>query len=334
MSENLQWILKQRPQGNVSDDDIVLERNPAPTASDGELVLRTEYISLDPANRAWMNETATYMEPVALDGPMAGLMMGEVVESGSDQFAVGDRVMGLGSWSRFCQVQAQAFSKVPEVPGLDAREVFAFLMIVGPTAYFGINDICAPKAGETVVVSGAAGAVGSIAGQLAKARGCCVVGIAGGSRKCRLIVDDYGFDAAIDYRGENVAKRLADLCPDGIDCFFDNVGGDILSAVLGQVNDFARIAQCGAISTYNDEKPQPGPYNYVNVVIRRVKIQGFIVMDFMDRYPEAYGALAQLRAQGGLKWKIHEEQGLENMLNVFRKLFSGENEGKLLLKVD
>ncbi len=333
MSQNQQWIFKSRPQGDVSDSDIVLETHDMPTAADGEIIVRTEYISLDPANRAWMNEQPTYMAPVPIGGPMLGLVMGEVTESASDKFKAGDKVMGLGSWSEYCKVQAEGFNAVPEIPGIAEKEVFGIFMLVGPTAYIGVEDICAPKKGETMVVSGAAGAVGSIAGQLGKAAGCRVIGIAGGDKKCALLTDEYGMDAAIDYKNEDVGARLDELCPDGIDSFFDNVGGQILDEVLARMNDFARIAQCGAISMYNATEPQPGPYNYMNVVIRRIKIQGFIVMDHMDRFPEAYEKLATLHHAGKMNWKFHEEEGLENVLNAFRKLYSGDNYGKLLLKV-
>lgn len=330
---NRQWILRQRPEGEVSDDDLVLETGAVPEPGEGQMVVRTRLISMDPANRAWMNETPTYMDPVPLNGPMLGLMMGEVVASRSDKFAPGEQVMGLGSWSEYCLVDAAGFNAVPEVPGIPEQDVFGIFLLVGPTAYFGMHDICAPKAGETLVVSAAAGAVGSVAGQLGKAWGMRVIGIAGGADKCRRVVSDYGMDAAIDYKNEDVAARLATLCPDGIDCCFDNVGGEILDAVLGQMNDFGRIAQCGAISMYNAARPVPGPYNYMNIVIRRLKIQGFIVLDHADRYPEAHAELARLRQQGKLAWHFDEEQGLENALDAFRKLYSGANTGKVLLKV-
>lgn len=333
MSENKQWIFKQRPVGDVSDDDIVLETHEIPKPEQGQIIVRTHYISLDPANRAWMNEQATYMPPVPIGGPMLGLVMGEVTDSASDKFKVGDKVMGLGSWSEYCQVDAAGFNAVPEIPGISERDVFGIFMLVGPTAFVGMEDICEPKQGETVVVSGAAGAVGSLAGQLAKAHGCRVIGIAGGDKKCALLTDEYNMDAAIDYKNEDVGARLDELCPDGIDAFFDNVGGEILDAVLARMNDFGRIAQCGAISMYNASKPVPGPYNYMNVVIRRLKIQGFIVMDHADRFPPAYEKLATLHHEGKMNWKFHEDEGLENTLDAFRKLYSGSNYGKLLLKV-
>ena len=334
MSDNRQWILKSRPVGDVSDSDLTFETGTVPSPADGEIVLRTRMISMDPANRAWMNETPTYIDPVPLNGPMLGLVMGEVVASASDKFAVGDKVMGLGNWCDYCKVEAAGFNPVPDVPGVSETEVFGIFAMIGPTAYFGMHDICAPAAGETVVVSGAAGAVGSIAGQLAKAQGARVVGIAGGATKCGFVTDDFGMDAAIDYKSEDVGERLDALCPDGIDAYFDNVGGEILDAVLARMNNFGRIAQCGAISMYNADRPQPGPYNYLNIIMRRLKVQGFIVTDYHKRFGEAHQALAELRAAGKMNWKFHEERGLENALDAFRKLYSGDNYGKLLLHVE
>lgn len=333
MSQNKQWMFKSRPKGDISDSDVVFETHDIPTPDDGEIIVRTTYISLDPANRAWMNEQPSYMDPIPLNSPMWGLMMGEVTESASDKFKVGDKVMGLGTWSEYCKVAAKGFEAVPEVPGISEKEVFGILMLVGPTAFVGVEDICEPKKGETMVVSGAAGAVGSIAGQLGKAHGCRVIGIAGGVEKCRMLTEDYGMDAAIDYKNEDVGARLDELCPDGIDTFFDNVAGKILDEVMGRMNNFGRIAQSGAISMYNASKPQPGPYNYMNIVIRRLTIKGFIVMDHVDRYPAAYEKIASLHQAGKMNWKFHEDEGLENALDALRKLYSGDNYGKLLLKV-
>jgi len=330
---NRQWILKKRPEGAVRDSDIVLETGAIPKPAEGEIVIRTLWLSLDPANRAWMNETPTYMDPVPVGGPMYGLAMGEVVESASDRFSLGDRVVGLGRWAEYAAVPADAFQPLPDMPGIPGRDVFGVFYLVGPTAYFGIHDICEPRAGETVVVSGAAGAVGSIAGQLAKAAGARVIGIAGGEQKCGWVTDNYGIDGAIDYKNEDVGERLDALCPEGVDCFFDNVGGSILDEVLGRMNNFGRVAQCGAISMYNADAPQPGPYNYLNIVVRRIKIQGFIVLDHIDRYPEAYEHMAGLRSQGKLNWKLEEDEGIESLLSAFRKLFSGENAGKMMVRV-
>lgn len=330
---NRQWILKQRPVGEVKDSDIVLETGDIPSPGKGEMVIRTLWVSLDPANRGWLSETPTYMDPVPLDGPMLGLVMGEVMESRSDKFDSGDKVVGLGHWAEYAKVSAEEFQPLPELPGIHERDVFGIFFLIGPTAYVGINEICKPRPGETLVVSGAAGAVGSIAGQFGKAREARVIGIAGGAKKCGWVTGDFGMDAAIDYKSEDVGKRLGELCPHGIDCFFDNVGGEILDEVLGRMNNFGRLAQCGAISMYNADEAVPGPRNYLNVIIRRLKIQGFVVLDHLDLYPQAYQEMLSLYQQGKLHWKLDEDRGIENLLAAFRKLFTGENYGKMLVRI-
>lgn len=332
MSGNRQWIFKARPSGELTDANLVLEESDIPKPSAGEIVVRTEYLSLDPANRLWMNEDPVYMPAMALGTPMLGLMMGVVTASASDAFKPGDRVQGLGTWSAYCRAEAARFERVPEIPGVEPREVFGIFLVAAPTAYFGLCEACRPKPGETLVVSGAAGAVGSIAGQLGKAWGCRVVGVAGGRDKCELLTQVYGMDAAIDYKNEDVGARLSALCPKGIDCFFDNVGGAVLDAVLIRMNNFGRVAQCGAVSVYNDARAA-GPANYAQIVYRRLSVQGFIVFDYRERYPEAYAEVSSLRREGRLTWRLQEEQGLENALSALRKLYSGANYGKLMIKV-
>ncbi|MES1943532.1 alcohol dehydrogenase zinc-binding domain-containing protein [Salinisphaera sp. PC39] len=331
---NRQWLLARRPRGAVSDDDFKFEHGEVPTPADGEVVVRTRYISMDPTNRAWMNEQPTYMEPIPLGAPMRAFVMGEVVASASDKFAEGDKVTGIGGWCDYFKAPAGTLSRLPAIPGITGKEVFGIYSIVGPTAYFGMHDIGRPKIGETLVVSGAAGAVGSLAGQFGKFYGCRVIGIAGGREKCGWVVNDFGMDAAIDYKSEDVAARLDELCPDGIDIYFDNVGGDILDAALARMNVYGRIVQCGAISMYNAEGPTPGPSNYLNIVIRRLTVQGFVILDYFDRYPEAYRALTTLRKQGRLEWKFDEFEGLDNALDALRSLFTGGNTGKVILEVD
>lgn len=330
---NRQWILKRRPVGDIADGDLVIETSPIPKAGDGELVVRTQRLSLDPSNRIWMSDMDSYLPPVALDTPMRGVVMGEVVDSGSPACKPGDRVMGLGTWSDYCRVPAAAMQACPTIPGVPAEEVFGIYMVVGPTAYFGVVDIGQPKIGETLVVSGAAGAVGALAGQIAKAAGCRVIGIAGGKSKCSAIVDDLGFDAAIDYKSEDVSSALRRLCPEGVDVYFDNVGGAILDAVLAQMNLYGRVVMCGQISGYNADGKVPGPENYGAILMKRLKVQGFIVLDYMARYGEAFRGLTTLRQQGKLKWKLHQIDGLENAVDAVRKLYTGGNDGKLMVKV-
>ena len=332
-NENQQWILARRPVGEIRDGDLVMTTSPVPKAGPGELVVRTQYLSLDPTNRIWMSDIDQYMEPVALNSPMRGVICGEVVSSGADGFKAGDAVMGLGTWSAYSHGSAASFSPLPVVPGLSPKDVFGQLCIVGPTAYFGLVDIGAPKIGETLVVSGAAGAVGCLAGQLGKALGCRVVGIAGGSEKCGWLTGELGFDAAVDYKAGPLEQNLKRACPNGVDIYFDNVGGETLDIVMGMTNLYGRIIECGLISGYNAECRTPGPSNYARIVMKRLKVQGFIVLDYAARYPEAFRAIAQLYARGRMKWRYHEIQGLQNAPAAVRLLYNGGNLGKLIVKV-
>jgi NADPH-dependent curcumin reductase CurA len=331
--KNRQWILARRPVGEIRDGDLLLKTTSLPVVGPGELLVRTHYLSLDPTNRIWMSDIDQYMEPVMLDAPMRGIVSGEVVGSGVPAFKLGDTVMGLGSWSDYCHGPASNFSPLPAYPGLSTRDVFGQLCVVAPTAYFGLVDIGAPKIGETLVVSGAAGAVGSIVGQLGKALGCRVVGIAGGREKCRWIVDELGFDIALDYKEGGLEAALRQACPQGVDIYFDNVGGETLNTVMGLTNLYGRIIECGLISTYDADCKVAGPSNYARILMKRLKVQGFIVLDYAARYPEAYRAFTQLHAQGRMKWRSHELAGLEAAPEAVRLLYRGQNNGKLLINV-
>lgn len=333
MSSNRQWILARRPEGDIRDGDLVLEENPVPKAGPGQVVVRDEWLSLDPTNRVWMSDMDQYMPPVELGTPMRGFVMGKVVDGGSDAVPVGAWVMGVGSWSDYSVESVSNFQVVPQVSGIDRKDVFAQLAVVAPTAYFGLLDIGAPRIGETLVVSGAAGAVGSIAVQLGKVWGCKVVGIAGGAEKCAIVKSEYGADAVIDYKNEDVRARLQALCPEGVDIFFDNVGIPTLTHVLSCMNLFGRVIQCGMISSYNSDGRDSSPPNYSLVLMKRLRVQGFIVLDSAARYPEAFRALATLRAQGRLKWRNHEVDGLENADKAVRMLYTGGNTGKLLVRI-
>jgi NADPH-dependent curcumin reductase CurA len=330
---NREWILSRRPVGDIADGDLMMRSSPIPIPRDGEVLMRTTYLSLDPANRIRMSDMDQYMAPVQVGEPMRGGVLGDVVQSRAGAFKTGDQVMALGSWSDYFCAPAAQFIPVPAIPGFDVKEVFGIYFVVGPTAYFGLVDIGAPKIGETLVVSTAAGAVGSIAGQIGKALGCRVIGIAGGAEKCQWITKELGFDAAIDYKSEDVAAALRKHCPAGIDIYFDNVGGDILDAVLGRMNLFGRVVACGLISMYNATGPVPGPSHYSAILMKRLKIQGFIVLDYFSRFPEAYRALTDLHAHGKLKWRFHEVEGLEKADKTVRLLYQGGNRGKLLIKV-
>jgi NADPH-dependent curcumin reductase len=331
--QNRQWILERRPIGDIRDGDLLFKTNPMPTPKKGEVVVKVEWLSQFPTHRIWMSDIDQYMPPVALGSPMRGVVSGRVITSESDLLQEGAYVMGIGSWSDYCCEPAGNFAPIPEFPGMSNKDIFGQLSIVGTTAYIGLLDIGSPKIGETLVVSGAAGAVGCLAGQLGKVMGCKVVGIAGGQDKCHWLTEDLGFDYAIDYKNADVDACLRELCPEGIDIFFDNVGGEILNTVLGQMNLFGRVVQCGLVSLYNNDCKGGGPSNYPRIMMKRLKIQGFIVLDHPVRFTEAIRALVTLHRQGRMKWRYHDVEGLENADHAARMLFSGKNTGKVMLKV-
>jgi NADPH-dependent curcumin reductase len=331
--ENRVWRLRKRPVGEIADDDLTFEVEPVPEPGDGELLVKLDYLSPDPTNRVWMSDVVQYMPPVALDDPMRGAICGTVVTSKHPDFAPGDIVSGLGAWADY-QVcipgQVNAMGPIDRAALADAFGLFA---VVGPTAYFGLVDHADPQPGETLVVSAAAGAVGSVVGQIGKIKGCRVVGLAGTDDKCRWIRDDLGFDVAINYRTQDVPAALRAACPDGIDIYFDNVGGPILEACLDQMNLFGRIPMCGQISTYNHIEDAAGPGNYDMILMQRLRVHGFIVLDHMDRYPEAIGALMGWMAEGRLQFRVEVHDGLEHAVTLVRKLYTGDHQGKLLVRV-
>ncbi len=334
MSEiNRVWRLRKRPVGDITDDVLSLENEAIPEPGEGECLFRLNYLSLDPTNRVWMSDIEQYMEPVAIGAPMRGVVCGTVIKSNTPEFKEGDIVSGIGSWADY-QIGSPAsvglLGSTGDVPVIDA---FGTLALVGPTAYFCLLDIGDPKPGETVVVSTAAGAVGSLVGQIAKIKGCHVVGLTGSDDKCRWITEDLGYDIAINYKTENLAEALAKACPNGIDVYYDNVGGKILDECLKLMNLHGRIPTCGLISQYNATEPVPGPYNYGLVLMHRLKIQGFIILDYMDRYPEAIEALIGWMKEGKLKARLDVSDGLETALQTVKKLYTGDNMGKLMVRV-
>lgn len=330
---NRVWRLRKRPLGGITDDDLTLEEEAIPEPGDGEFLIRLDFLSLDPTNRVWMSDMDQYMPPVELSEPMRGIVCGTVLQSKHPDYGEGIIVSGIGSWADYQIGTPETMNPMGDLGSLATVDAFSTFAVVGPAAYFGLLDIGEPKAGETVVISAAAGAVGSIAGQIAKIKDCRVVGIAGTAEKCRWITEDLGFDAAINYRTEDVPQALAAACPNGIDVYFDNVGGAILDACLKQMNLFGRIPTCGLISQYNATDPVPGPYNYSMMLMQRLRVQGFIVLDFADRYPEAIRALGQWMEEGKLQVRTEIVDGLENALQTARKLFSGEHSGKLMIRV-
>ena len=332
MATNRVWRLIQRPDGEITDGVLNLVDETIPEPGDGQFSLRLNYLSLDPTNRVWMNPEESYMPPVTLGDAMRGIVCGTVIDSRHPDFVTGDVVSGLGEWADYQLGTPDALNKLDPGP-VPLADAFGILAIVGPTAYFGLLDIGRPQAGETVVVSAAAGATGSIVGQIAKIKGCRAVGLAGTDEKCCWIRDELGFDAAINYRTETVAESLRRHCPDGIDVYFDNVGGEILDAVLGLINLNARIPFCGFISGYNAKEPIAGPYNYPNILLKRARVEGFIILDYMARYPEAIEALGKWIAEGKVKYRLDIVDGLENADAALRRLFTGENKGKLMVRV-
>jgi hypothetical protein len=329
---NHQFRLAARPVGMPKSTDWKFDEQPAGEPADGEALIKVLYISLDPAMRGWMNEAKSYIPPVALGEVMRAGAVGRVMASKNPKFAVGEHVVGaLG-------VQEYALSDGKGLTRVDSRLAplpvyLSTLGMPGMTAYFGLLDIGKPKAGDTVVVSGAAGAVGAVVGQIAKIKDCRVVGIAGGREKCDYLVNELGFDAAIDYKSEDVKKALAERCPQGIDVYFDNVGGDILDAALTRLARQARIVICGAISQYNNTTPVKGPANYLSLLVNRASMTGMVVFDYADRYGEAAREMAGWMAAGRLKSREDVVTGLEKFPEALLMLFKGENTGKLVLQV-
>lgn len=330
---NRQWRLSARPEGLIKESDFEWKEEPAPVPGQGGILVRNIYLSLDPANRGWVSDRESYIPPVAIGEVMRGITIGVVEQSNHDNFQAGDIVQGLLGWQDYAVSEGSGLTKLPIDPAIPLTAYLAVFGIIGPTAYFCLLNVGKPQAGETLVVSAAAGAVGSLVGQIGKIKGCRVVGIAGNDEKCRWITDELGFDAAINYKTDPIHKSLKTHCPDGIDVYFDNVGGKILDAVLNQINSKARIAICGLISQYNAVDPVPGPYNFARVLVQRARIEGFIVLDYMDRFQEAYDELGNWLAEGKIKFRADVIDGLENAARGINKLFDGSNKGKLIVKV-
>jgi NADPH-dependent curcumin reductase CurA len=330
--QNRQFKLVSRPVGMVKRSDFEFATVPVGEPSPGEVLVKVQYISLDPAMRGWMNEGKSYVPPVPLGGVMRAGGIGRVVASNDPSLSASDTVTGMTGVQDYCVAKAADLRKVD--PGLaPLPRYLGALGAPGMTAYFGLLDVGQPKEGDTVVVSGAAGAVGALVGQIAKLKGCHVVGIAGGPDKCRYLIDELGFDAAIDYKNQDVRKGLREHCPKGIDVYFDNVGGQILDEVLAQLAFKGRISLCGAISQYNNMDGVQGPKNYLSILVNRGRMEGFIVFDFAARYSEGASAIAGWLAEGKLKAREDIADGLETFPETLLKLFRGENFGKLIIKV-
>jgi len=334
--ENVQFRLAARPVGMAKDSDWQTTTETVRELADGEVLVKTTHLSLDPAMRGWMNDAKSYIRPVAIGEVMRAGGIGEVVASKSPRFAVGDHVAGgLGVQKYWI---GDAADRSASLQKIDTRLAPATtwlntLGMPGMTAYFGLLEVGQPKAGETVVVSGAAGAVGQTVGQVAKQLGCRVVGIAGGQDKCDFVVNELGFDACIDYKGGDVRGGLKEHCPNGVDVYFDNVGGDILDLVLTRINLKARIVVCGAISQYNNTTPVKGPANYLSLLVNRARMEGMVVFDYADRYHVAVAALGKWLQEGKIKSREDVVHGIENFPQALTMLFEGKNFGKLVLQV-
>ena len=330
---NRQFLLAQRPQGLPSRETFSYVETSIGEPGPGQILVKNQYLSLDPAMRGWMNDAKSYIPPVGLGEVMRALGVGQVIASQNPAFAVGDYVNGALGVQDYFLGEPRGFYKVdPKRAPLPLY--LSALGMTGMTAYFALLDVGQPKAGETVVISAAAGAVGSIAGQIAKLKGCRVVGIAGGADKCKWLLDELGFDGAIDYKNEDVLAGLKRECPQGVDVYFDNVGGDILDAVLTRLAFKARVVICGAISQYNNKQAVKGPANYLNLLVHSARMEGMVVMTYAPRFAEAAAQLGDWLASGKLKSKEDLVRGLQSFPQSLLKLFSGENVGKLVLKLD
>lgn len=331
-SVNRQFVLAQRPVGLPDDSTFKLVEAPIAELKDGEVLVRARYLSVDPYMRGRISGMKSYAAPVEIGQLMVGGGVAEVIESKNAAFAPGDFVDIYMGWQEYAISDAKYLRKLD--PSIPVSTALGVLGMPGLTAYFGLLDVCAPKAGETVLVSGAAGAVGSIVGQIAKIKGCRAVGIAGGEDKVAWIKNECGYDAAFNYKTTtDYAGKIRELCPNGVDCYFDNVGGPITDAVFTALNVHSRIAICGQISQYNNTKPELGPRLFGALIVYRAKVQGFLVSDYMAQAPQALAEMTGWVREGKLRYREDVVEGFENMPNAFIGLFQGENIGKRIVKI-
>jgi len=336
MTTNRRFLLARRPHGDPVPADFSLVEEPVPAPPPGGFVVRNHYASLDPAQRGWMDDAPSYMPPIALGDPIRASTVGIVHSSDNADYKPGDWVLGLNGLEDYSQVTPGHFTSPIDVSLADSPSKFLSAMgAVGLTGYFGLLEAGKPKAGETLLVSGAAGAVGSVVGQIGKIVGCKVIGIAGGADKCRRLIDDYGFDVAIDYKGKSVDALAAEIraaAPDGVDIVFENVGGDVMDAELMNLAKGARIVLCGLISEYNSPE-KIGIRNLWQVLVQEATIIGFLIMGYAPRFAEGGAQIAQWMAEGKLRIDEDVQEGLENAYEIFMRLFRGQNTGKLVLKI-
>ncbi len=331
--QNRRLVLARRPTGLVDESTLTLETSPLPEPGDGEALIRVRYLSIDPTIRTWMDDADSYLPPIGIGEVIRSGGIGEVVHSYSDRYRNGDLVFGMVGWQDYTLAgHGNVMQTLPE--GIDALAAINVFGVTGMTAYFGLLDVGKLEEGDVVVVSGAAGATGSSVGQIAKVKGAGkVIGIAGGADKCAFVVEQLGFDAAIDYKAGSLARRLREEAPKGIDLYFDNVGGEILNAALGNLAMHGRVVLCGAISSYNEAGPPDGPSNYINLLIRRGRMEGFIILDYAERFADAQSDILTWVLEGKLKHVEQVVEGLEHAPDTLNLLFTGGNTGKVVVKV-
>jgi NADPH-dependent curcumin reductase len=329
---NRRLVLAQRPTGMVDESTVRLEEGPVPEPGPGQALVRVRYLSIDPTIRTWMNDAVGYLPPIAVGDVVRGAGIAEVVASNTERFGVGELVFGMTGWQDYTLAGDGAAGMEILPPGIDPPTALNVFGVTGMTAYFGLLDVGRIQENDTVVVSGAAGATGSVVGQIARIKGAgTVVGLAGSDEKCAWLVDELGFDAAVNYRTDDVKARLRERCPKGIDLYFDNVGGELLDICLGQLALRGRVVLCGAISTYNTPGRAPGPSNYRNLITKRGRMEGFIILDYTGRFPEAQLAIAGWVAEGRIKHQEHIVAGLEHAPDALNLLFTGGNTGKVVV---
>lgn len=329
MSTNRRITLAQRPVGEVTSDCFASDAVDVPEPGPGEALVKVGWLSIDPTIRGWM-AMDTYLPAIEIGAPIRSGGLGEVIASNNDAYPVGSTLFGMTGWQEYA-VMGAGSNPIPD--GIDPTAALSVFGITGLTAYFGLLDVGRPVEGDTVLISGAAGATGSVAGQIAKLKGCRVVGIAGSDEKCAWLTDELEFDAAINYRTDDVGNAIRATCPKGVDVFFDNVGGDILEAAIGNLALRGRVVLCGAIATYNDTEPRPGPNNLSVLISQRGRVEGFIILDYMSRANEAIGELAGWVMNGDIKFAVDVVDGLDNAPTALDRLFTGANQGKVMVRL-
>jgi NADPH-dependent curcumin reductase CurA len=329
---NRQWRLKSRPSGLIKADNFELVSQPMPEPAEGQLLIRSVYLSLDPAMRGWLTDRPSYVPPVQIGDIMRGFAVGIVEKSENPKFAAGDYVQGMFGWQEYLLSNGEAVTKLPE-SGLPFSAYLGLFGLAGLTAYAGLLEVGQPKSGETLLISGAAGSVGSLVGQIGKIKGLRVVGIAGTDEKCNWLRGELAFDAAVNYKETDSKKQLKTACPNGVDIYFENVGGEILETALSLMKTFGRVVVCGLISQYNATAPVPGPSNFAAVISKRLKIQGFLAIDYSSKVKEMVSSFTQWHSSGELKYRVDIVRGLESAPAAINKLFDGSNHGKLMVEL-